>query len=321
MIWLTKPGIAAKLIITFIIIGTMASVLLAVVGTSFLKAALFDSLDTKSKLLTHYLAHELVEPLTKGEYDRMQRIMKAEQKLDSSLSYATVITEEGRVLATTDKSLKNVKVTLDSVEKSAFKMRTFAKLQMKNPNVIETEMPLALPAGEERTILKVGYSTTAPYGQILALVLSLIGLELLILVTGAAIYSLITRKIILQPISRVAKLAAQISQGDLSETLYSNRSDEIGCLIRAEAEMVKNLRKFASVADEIAGGNLSVHIDVHSEKDVFGKALEKMVESLNSRIKEARKLAAIAWWIWSFTHIRWPLMRQSMCEKMVRWLM
>jgi nitrogen fixation/metabolism regulation signal transduction histidine kinase len=56
---------------------------------------------------------------------------------------------------------------------------------------------------------------------------------------------------------------------------------------------VKILRKIASVADEIADGNLSVHIDVHSEKDVFGKALEKMVKSLNSRIKEARKLAAI----------------------------
>jgi PAS domain S-box-containing protein len=293
MIQLTKPGIAAKLIITFIIIGSTAALLLSIVGTSFLKAALFDSLDTKSKLLTTYLAHELVEPVTLGDYDRMQSLIKSAQKLDGSLSYASVVTDDGRVLASTDISVKNIKLNRDSFERSALKVRGFSKTQTKYSNIFETAMPLNLPEGEERTILRAGYSTSAAEAQIVELVLSFIGLQLLILLAGGAVYSFMTRKTIIQPLSRVARLAAKISQGDLSETLYSNRSDEIGCLIRAEADMVENLRKIASVADEIADGNLSVRIDVHSEKDVFGKALEKMVKSLNSRIKEARKLAAI----------------------------
>ena len=293
MDWLKRPGIAAKLIILFLCIGFTATILMTVVGTSFLKNALFESLDVKSKLLSNYLAHQLADPLAMGEYDRMQNMIKSAQKLDSCLSYASVVAEDGRVLATTDRNVKNIRLNRDEFERSALKITKFTKRATRYPNVFEIVIPVQSTTGEESSVLRVGFSTRDAENQVWAFVASYAFLGLLVLGAGSAIYGLITRTIIIQPISVVAKLAAKISQGDLSETLYSQRTDEIGCLIRAEADMVANLREMAHLADDIAGGNLSARVEVRSERDVFGKALEKMVNSINNRIKESRKLAAI----------------------------
>ena len=95
------------------------------------------------------------------------------------------------------------------------------------------------------------------------------------------------------PITRMANLASKIAEGDLSNTVETTRVDEIGQLLKAQGEMVRCLREIAKVAESIADGDLSVNVDVHSDKDVFGKVLEKMVASLRRKSKKVTQLAAI----------------------------
>ena len=79
--------------------------------------AFSDALDTESRLITRYLSNELADPLSMGEYDRMQSILTSAQKLDECFYYAVAVAADGRVLATTDPSAKNIRLNRDEFER------------------------------------------------------------------------------------------------------------------------------------------------------------------------------------------------------------
>jgi methyl-accepting chemotaxis protein len=87
-------------------------------------------------------------------------------------------------------------------------------------------------------------------------------------------------------------MATKVAQGDLGEPVQVSRADEIGQLQTAMNEMVEYLLEMANVADSIARGDLRVRVEARSEADVFGKAFNKMVESLHAIIQELAEGAA-----------------------------
>ncbi|MBR0963668.1 MCP four helix bundle domain-containing protein [Bradyrhizobium diazoefficiens] len=88
-------------------------------------------------------------------------------------------------------------------------------------------------------------------------------------------------------LSRAVGLANAVAIGDLSQKIDVSSNDEVGDLIKALNGMTVNLNTTASIANEIAHGNLTVEAKPLSDKDTLGLALERMVEKLRQIVSEA----------------------------------
>jgi methyl-accepting chemotaxis protein len=88
-------------------------------------------------------------------------------------------------------------------------------------------------------------------------------------------------------LSRAVSLADAVAIGDLSQKIDVASNDEIGDLVKSLNAMTVNLNGTATVANEIAQGNLTVDAKRLSDKDTLGMALERMVEKLRTIVAEA----------------------------------
>jgi methyl-accepting chemotaxis protein len=106
----------------------------------------------------------------------------------------------------------------------------------------------------------------------------------LILSVGVALWISMT---ISAGLRRAIGLADAISIGDLNQKIEHKANDEIRDLANSLTVMTDNLRASATIADQIAGGDLTVEPKRLSEKDTLGIALERMVEKLRDVISDA----------------------------------
>jgi methyl-accepting chemotaxis protein len=88
-------------------------------------------------------------------------------------------------------------------------------------------------------------------------------------------------------LARAVEIANAVAIGDLSQKIESKSDDEIGDVLKSLNAMTANLNATASVANEIANGNLTVDAKALSDKDTLGLALERMVEKLRQIVSEA----------------------------------
>jgi uncharacterized membrane protein affecting hemolysin expression len=110
-----------------------------------LSSAVSSTVEQKTSALTKTLAMVLVDPFSMGEYDHMQAILDATKKADPDVEYAIVLTPDGKAVATTDRSLKDVAVTRDEFEKEALKANDFMLRPTKDG--YETVMPIKTVIG------------------------------------------------------------------------------------------------------------------------------------------------------------------------------
>jgi methyl-accepting chemotaxis protein len=85
------------------------------------------------------------------------------------------------------------------------------------------------------------------------------------------------------PIARAAQRLEEIAIGDLEQDIavdYLARTDEIGKMSKAAQKIIDALREKAAAAQQIAGGDLNVQLEMKSEKDVLTKNLNIMVENI-----------------------------------------
>ncbi|MEQ1862402.1 MAG: methyl-accepting chemotaxis protein [Chthoniobacteraceae bacterium] len=82
-------------------------------------------------------------------------------------------------------------------------------------------------------------------------------------------------------------------EGDLSHEFDADGADEITTVSRALSRMIASLRSVASVADQLAGGDLRAEVNALSDRDVMGNALVKMVGSLSGLTVQVQKAALV----------------------------
>ncbi len=117
--------------------------------------------------------------------------------------------------------------------------------------------------------------------QIRAILLPLVIIGTIISVIIFALSVLLVNRTVAVPIRQGVRLTRDIADGNFSARLNMNRGDEIGTLAAALDSMAENLAKKAKLAEEIAGGNLDVEVQLASDKDQLGLALQTMVMNLN----------------------------------------
>jgi methyl-accepting chemotaxis protein len=94
------------------------------------------------------------------------------------------------------------------------------------------------------------------------------------------------------PITKGVEFAKNAALGNLEQTLDLDQKDEIGVLADALKTMVANLRGLVQIAEKIAGGDLTVTVDVLSDKDALGHALKDMVAKLSETLAEINMSAS-----------------------------
>jgi len=88
---------------------------------------------------------------------------------------------------------------------------------------------------------------------------------------------------------------AKISEGDLKIDLDKNPGkNEIGRMNSAMNKMVFNLNNTILMAEQIAKGDLTIKVNILSEKDSLGHALKDMVETLLNVVVNVRKTVDIS---------------------------
>lgn len=94
-----------------------------------------------------------------------------------------------------------------------------------------------------------------------------------------------------KPIRRILDTIKKVEQGLFSDRINLKQRDEFGALAAAVDRMSEGLGKQADVARTISEGNLAVQVDLASEQDELGQALQRMVEVLQNVISETQAAA------------------------------
>jgi methyl-accepting chemotaxis protein len=105
-----------------------------------------------------------------------------------------------------------------------------------------------------------------------------------LLVAGFLAFA-ITRSVT-RPLAEVGTAADKIAEGDLDVKLTADSKDEIGLMARSFGQAVAYLQEMAGTAGEIANGNLAVHIDPRSERDVLGNAFSVMRGKIAGMVRD-----------------------------------
>ncbi len=129
--------------------------------------------------------------------------------------------------------------------------------------------------------------TNALYTESRTMLIIVAAIATLIAVAGAIWISLLVSN----GLKRVRVALDAVAIGDLDQEVTVNSNDEIKDLVNTVNGMTANLRKSATLATEIAGGNLTVNHQPLSDKDGLGLALVSMIERLRNVVGDASAAA------------------------------
>ncbi len=111
----------------------------------------------------------------------------------------------------------------------------------------------------------------------------------IVLLVGGVIFFI--ARSISKSVDKIVNIADGIADGDLEQPIDIHQKDEIGILADAMRRMISNLQTTALIARQIAGGDLTVRVNILSEKDVLGKSLAEMVKKLNDIVGDVKNAA------------------------------
>src|SRR5579862_572749 len=121
--------------------------------------------------------------------------------------------------------------------------------------------------------------------------------SLVVAILISALASRILSRSIARPILHTVELMDRLRVGDvLAETeLYgeARHSHEAGLLVEAFAEANLGLAQLASSGEQLAGGDLSVQIVPHSNRDVVAVAFKRVVDAIRTVVGDVRVTAEL----------------------------
>lgn len=89
-----------------------------------------------------------------------------------------------------------------------------------------------------------------------------------------------------KPIIKITKSASKLAGGEVDDYKPINSKDEIGMLSKAFGDMVENVKLQADAAVKIANGDLDIHIEPKSDKDVLANSIMLVINTLDKVLLE-----------------------------------
>jgi methyl-accepting chemotaxis protein len=114
----------------------------------------------------------------------------------------------------------------------------------------------------------------------------LLGLFMVVLVLSIGIIRIIANRVLIKPIGQIQEMIKVLGKGEVGpeNRINSTAQDEIGDLARELDKMADGLAEKAQLAKAIAGGDLTVKVELDSPGDILGQALTEMVGRLRDMI-------------------------------------
>ncbi len=138
--------------------------------------------------------------------------------------------------------------------------------------LLMSEMVEEADAESERIDVKV---------RTLAIALIAICVICILVMTGLCFS--ITRTITV-PVSKLSKAAKKLAVGDVDVDYAKIHNDDLGELMDSFGHMVETIKQQAAVADAISKGDLTIDVTPHSDKDILGKSLKRLVDNNNKAL-------------------------------------
>ena len=85
-------------------------------------------------------------------------------------------------------------------------------------------------------------------------------------------------KVIEKSVAQLSDAAKEIAKGRVDIKLVKYNNDEFGELVDEYTKVIENIKYQAHVAEEVAGGNLTITVNPSSADDILGHSLKKLVE-------------------------------------------
>lgn len=99
---------------------------------------------------------------------------------------------------------------------------------------------------------------------------------------------------VIQPLNVAAACMDTIARGDFPEEITDDYRGDFNDIKNSINMLISNLRGVVHVAEKVAGGDLSIKIDIRSEQDKLGKALELMVVNVKLIVADINDLTDAA---------------------------
>ncbi|MCM1308879.1 MAG: methyl-accepting chemotaxis protein [Butyrivibrio sp.] len=106
----------------------------------------------------------------------------------------------------------------------------------------------------------------------------------------AILYAAVLIRSITVPVAKLSEAAKKLAVGDVDVDCHKINDDDLGELLDEFAIMVNTTKEQARIADVIAKGDLSMEVSPRGDRDLLGKAIQRMVADQNAtlgNIKEA----------------------------------
>ncbi|SHI68452.1 methyl-accepting chemotaxis protein [Lutispora thermophila] len=100
-------------------------------------------------------------------------------------------------------------------------------------------------------------------------------------VTLAIVLGLIISTVISKPINQMVEIADKLALGDINVDIEDTYNDETGKLAKAFNALANSIKEQTRLAERMAEGDFSISVDIRSENDVLGKALNVMISNIN----------------------------------------
>ncbi len=298
--------IAIVLLLTFLLIATLAFITISVANNSqsdqanaFIKVIkdeqtseeelLRKTLFRKGESLMKLLAQNGATLIIGYDFDTLQQLA-ANGASDQEIAFVTFYNIEGRPITPKPKQTEGIQVIKQEV---LFEDEVIGTVEVGLDDTFVKNSIAAVTTRIEQIVQDTAKTKEKATAFIIGLTafVSVIGVVLLCL----AIFVLLLY-VVIKPIQQVISFARKMSEGDLSVSLDINaedesRQDEIGQLLSAMDYMAGTLKTKVDLADKISHGDLAVDVTLASEADTLGKALQKMLNTLRTKVELANFIA------------------------------
>ncbi|MDR1755011.1 MAG: response regulator [Eubacterium sp.] len=148
--------------------------------------------------------------------------------------------------------------------------------------------PIEGPNGQAIGMIFVGQYFDEELQTIWTFVQGGLIITFIIMVVSSAVILIVLGRIV-TPIRAMTDAASALAVGDTDLEIDVNTNDEMRTLADAFNSMIDNTRRQVEIVEHIANGDLTVSLQVRSEKDIMNRALEKLSATIRTQNEMIRK--------------------------------
>jgi methyl-accepting chemotaxis protein len=212
----------------------------------------------------------------------VETLAKSTQQASSQISALGLPTED--ITAPVDRVVKALARSSEIVREGGHIKAATLSWTEGRAAIAETTEAIGEYVDAVKKVMADSAAQAAQDANLAELILTATVLASLLIAVGAALWISLS---ISRGLSRAVGLADAVAIGDLSHKIEISSNDEVGDLVKSLNAMTANLNATATVADAIAGGDLTVEANRASDKDRLGIALEQMLDKLRRVVSEA----------------------------------